>query len=91
MQEQEIRKQVAGMLAPIGLKAFKTDDGKWQIRNKAGQVVAGASELQTLLYTAQVIAGDPHPERFQSQEASRSDLYQAGRKMARKLSAQDEM
>lgn len=85
MQEQEIRKQVVGMLAPIGLKVFMTDDGKWQIRNRAGKAVAGASELQTLLYTAQVIAGDPHPERFQSEETDGSENYRAGLEMAGKI------
>lgn len=85
MQEQDIRKQVAGLLAPIGLKVFKTDDGKWQIRNKANHAVAGASELTTLFYTAQIMAADPHPERFQDPIAAVQESYKAGCEMARKI------
>ena len=85
MNEQDIRKKLAGTLAPLGLKVCKGSDGRWAIVNRAGRIIAGTSDLQTLVYVVQIIAADPHPERFQEQTLTGDESYKAGVEMARKL------
>lgn len=92
MNNQEILKKAYGLLTGIGFKLNKKDDGKYEIQNHNGGVVA-TGDLVTVYNSALYLSQDAkrNPGKYvanvhtDQMSVSEKQKYQNGLAMAKKL------
>lgn len=88
-KEKNLYAEAMGLLIPKGFTLEKGEDGKWVIKNRAGNHVA-EGDLKTMYYAACYIAGDETSDRLQDPLPNANKAYQRGLEMARRLRAKGE-
>lgn len=85
-KKENLYAEAMGLLIPKGFTLEKGEDGKWVIKNRAGNHVVEGN-LETMYNVACYIAMDENPERLQDPLPNANEAYKRGLEMAQKLKA----